>query len=558
MGTIAWTRWMIGALALVLAMAIARPAAATTLSLSTCVLPAKTGMTPRALFANPARFDCVTPQTAFGRGDFWVLSQPLRPAALHGATVRFASSWMNRVTLFVLHADGSVRRTGVTRKTAGRFLRLGAVIGLPLPRADAPPIRLLWHVEGAGNLRGILLGPKLVDHGASADTEIISAALYGAFAGMAIALVVYNLALWAALRQTFQPVYCVLVLCLLAYAATSSGAVGQVFPGLDNNDRQRMNIVFLAFSGAAALLFARSFFERRVFAGWLGPLSTAVTAALIGSSLLWATFAPWHIHLLDTILSSAYAALIALVPLVLWRAWAVRSNFLWLFAVAWGAPIVMGVLRLANAFDLIGWSVALDNSTILSMAMEALLSSVAIAYRIRLLSRERDQAREQEIAARLLADTDPLTGLLNRRAFLAGAIGRAGDQMLLVVDIDHFKHVNETIGHDGGDEVLRVIARALRDDVPADALVARIGGEEFAIVADAATAPCPSAILARLRAERMPYDIAVTASIGSCAGVLLRETDWKTLYRRADQALFAAKAAGRDRARSADTLAVAA
>ena len=59
----------------------------------------------------------------------------------------------------------------------------------------------------------------------------------------------------------------------------------------------------------------------------------------------------------------------------------------------------------------------------MAMAVEALLSSLAIAYRIRLLSRERDEAREQEIAARLLADTDPLTGLLNRRAFL-----RAGDR----------------------------------------------------------------------------------------------------------------------------------
>ena len=64
-------------------------------------------------------------------------------------------------------------------------------------------------------------------------------------------------------------------------------------------------------------------------------------------------------------------------------------------------------------------SLLVDNSTVIAMAIEALLSSTAIAYRILLLSRERDAAREQEIAARLLADTDPLTGLLNRRAFLA-------------------------------------------------------------------------------------------------------------------------------------------
>jgi len=182
--------------------------------------------------------------------------------------------------------------------------------------------------------------------------------------------------------------------------------------------------------------------------------------------------------------------------------------------------------------------------------VEALLSSLAIAYRMRLLGTERDAAREGEIAALLLADTDPLTGLLNRRAFLNQAIGRAGEQILMIADLDHFKEVNETIGHDGGDEVLRVFARTLRQSVPPEALVARIGGEEFAILTPIACAIEPREILARLRAGRMPYDVSVTASIGTCSGPLLRETDWKALYACADRALFEAKNDGRDRVRA--------
>jgi diguanylate cyclase (GGDEF)-like protein len=220
-----------------------------------------------------------------------------------------------------------------------------------------------------------------------------------------------------------------------------------------------------------------------------------------------------------------------------------------MFAIAWAAPIVLACLRVASALNAIGWSFWLDNSTILTMTVEALFSSLAIAYRIRLLSLDRDEAREQEIAARLLADTDPLTGLFNRRAFLRHAIGREGDQTLLLADIDHFKRVNETIGHDGGDEVLRVFARTLRQSVPPEALVARIGGEEFAIITPVGLAVEAEDILARLRASRMPYDLAVTASIGTCSGPLMRETDWKALYRCADRALFEAKAAGRDRVR---------
>jgi diguanylate cyclase (GGDEF)-like protein len=206
---------------------------------------------------------------------------------------------------------------------------------------------------------------------------------------------------------------------------------------------------------------------------------------------------------------------------------------------------------------IVPWNFWLDNSTILSMAAEALLSSIAIAYRIKLLSRERDEAILGEEFARRLAETDPLTGLLNRRAFLEQAVGRHGDQVLQIADLDHFKRVNDTLGHDGGDEVLRVFARMLRSAVPGTALVSRIGGEEFAILSSVNEAIEPEILLARLRATRMPFDLTVTASIGACAGALLTERDWKALYRGADAALFEAKSAGRDRARHAPTRAAA-
>ena len=280
-----------------------------------------------------------------------------------------------------------------------------------------------------------------------------------------------------------------------------------------------------------------------------------VCGLVLGCAVLYVVAAPWRAKLLDQIYASSFVLLLGITVPVLYRAWALRSNYLWLFAIAWAGPIALATVRILNNFGMIAYSFLVDNSTLIAMAIEALTSSLAIAYRIRLLSVERDEAREQEIAARLLADTDPLTGLLNRRAFLARAIGRAGEQTLLVIDIDHFKRVNETIGHDGGDEVLRVVARALRAAVPPEALVARIGGEEFAIVNTINTGPPPARVLDALRAERMPYDVAVTASIGVCTGSLARETDWKLLYRRADQALFAAKAAGRDRARNASAIA---
>ena len=515
-------------------------------------------MTAAALFARPRQFDCRRSQAGAGTGDYWVLSAPLPPPSPapppapqeRAASVRTASVWQDRVTLYVRYADGAIRRTGFTSATTAPHLVLGAIIDLPLPAHAAAPVRLLWHVEGAAGLRGIVVGPRLISHGEQDRDDLTISVLYAAFGGMVVALFAYNLALWGALRQAFQPAYCLMLLWLLAYAGSSSGWLEQL-TGIDSNVRLHVNAMTLAMAAGSAMLFARSFFGPSVFAGWLRRASSAVMAALFLTTGAFVLFAPWRIHLLDHAVVAAYAALLALIPAVLVRAWRTHSRHVGLFILAWGLPIILAGVRVLASAGLIEWRFWIDNSTVPSMALEACLSALAIAGRIRQLASERDEAREQEVAARLLADTDPLTGLLNRRAFLHRAIGREDDQALILVDVDHFKLVNDTIGHDGGDEVLRIVARTLRQDLPVDSLVVRWGGEEFAILTHAAAPASASRILDRLRGAAMPFDLTVTASMGACIGPLRREADWKDLYRRADRALFDAKASGRDRIRNA-------
>lgn len=523
--------------------------------IAVCVKPAAPGTTPLALLDHPAGFDCTTSQRRFGPGDYWVMSKPLHVGRNSPARIRIASLWQQSATLYARYADGATFRLAGDGAALSLRLQLGAIVEYELPVRGVAATRLLWRVDGAANMRGVLVGARLATPTQSARSNMTLAALYAGFGGLCASLLLYNLALYAALRHRFQLAYCVMVAALMVYALSSSGALAWAWPGIVNNDRLRVNYLALAVSGTSALIFARFFFEPRVFAGWVGRAVWAACAAVLGAAVLFALRAPWQVKLLDEINAFSFILLLLTVLPILWRGWRRRSNYLWLFAFAWAGPISLAAVRIVNNFGLIGYSFLVDNSTLLAMAIEALACSLAIAYRIRLLSVERDEAREQEIAARLLADTDPLTGLLNRRAFLSQAIGRGGDQTLVILDIDHFKGVNETIGHDGGDEVLRVVARALRQAMPPGALVARMGGEEFACLCDASSAVSPESLLDRLRAERMPFDVTVTSSIGVCSGPLEREPDWKALYRRADQALFAAKAAGRDRVRDAAQLA---
>jgi diguanylate cyclase (GGDEF)-like protein len=521
--------------------------------LGVCVLRDTGGLDAAALIREPGRFDCNTPQHKLGPGNYWAISENIdqRSRSRAPLNVRVASLWQQGLTLHVLYADGSIQSQTTDARGVTPLIQLGAIVEQPLPRNRSNIVRLLWHVEGASNLRGILLGARLSTGKESEHANLAMAALYAGFAGLSIALIIYNLALWGALRHRFQLYYCMMVALLLAYTFSSSGALAWAWPDIANNTRLRINFLLLGSTGTAALIFARSFFEERVFAGWLGRYATWVAMAMSGIGLFYFLTAPFAIRVVDLAFTCSFVALSAAVFPMLWRAWRLRSNYLWLFAIAWGAPILTAALRALSNLHVFPWSFWIDNSTILAMMIEAIVSSLAVAYRIKLLRDERDDAIEREVMTRRLADTDPLTGLLNRRAFLHQAIGRAGEQLLLIIDLDHFKRVNETLGHDGGDEVLRVFARMLRTSVPPGTLVARIGGEEFAILTPVAAPIEPEALLVRLRQMRMPFDVQVTASIGTCRGTLTSEVDWKALYRVADAALFDAKSAGRDRVRHA-------
>lgn len=519
--------------------------------LPVCVAKARPGQTATTVLAARTGFDCTTPQTRFGSGDFWVVSGKV-PAAVEGGIplgVRTSSLWQRQITLYALYPNGEVVRRFADDVETARNMQLGAVVMQRLPYRDAAPVRLAWHVEGSANMRGILIGAHIATPGEAASANLGMAALYAAFAGLAVALAVHNFMMWRVLRQPFQLWYVAMLASILVYALSSSGALAWAWPGLPNTFRIRINYLMLAIAAVTALGFARSFFEPRVFAGWLSKATLLIASALIGSALLFVTAISWWVELADTVYRISFAATIAVVAPMLWRAWRLHSDHFWVYTLAWAAPVLLAAVRVAQNFGAVSWSFWLDNSTLLAMAAEALGSSLAIAHRMRQLTRERDAARAKELAARLLADTDPLTGLLNRRAFLAEAIGREGLQALLILDLDRFKTVNETIGHDGGDEVLRRVSQVLRDLCPEGGLVTRFGGEEFALLHSVDRPVSPDLLLERLRETPMPFDLRITASIGTCTGPLRDERDWKALYRGADHALFAAKDAGRDRTR---------
>jgi diguanylate cyclase (GGDEF)-like protein/PAS domain S-box-containing protein len=157
--------------------------------------------------------------------------------------------------------------------------------------------------------------------------------------------------------------------------------------------------------------------------------------------------------------------------------------------------------------------------------------------------------------------SDHLTGVANRRAFFEAAeleVARSSRMprttALVLIDADHFKRINDRYGHPGGDSVLRQLGALLSNTFRQVDVVARIGGEEFAVLLPSSTLAGAAAVAERLRQlvaeQRVDFDgatITYTISAGVAAADADGQLDLDTLMKRADAALYAAKAGGRNR-----------
>ncbi|WP_156840514.1 putative bifunctional diguanylate cyclase/phosphodiesterase [Novosphingobium aquimarinum] len=203
--------------------------------------------------------------------------------------------------------------------------------------------------------------------------------------------------------------------------------------------------------------------------------------------------------------------------------------------------------------------------------VDAFLLNIALIIfgwsRYRELSEEVSRRRQAEQQARLLAETDPMTGFLNRRS-LDGSVERAIERArednqcvaMLMLDLDNFKQVNDTNGHQTGDELLRESARRIAEVAPPGAILARIGGDEFALAFPFSSdrldlvERIASRLVDRIAQTTQcgPTLIDVTASVGIARSDLAKmggklKNDTQGLLEMADIAMYHAKRAGRNR-----------
>jgi diguanylate cyclase (GGDEF)-like protein len=303
----------------------------------------------------------------------------------------------------------------------------------------------------------------------------------------------------------------------------------------------------------------------RRFVGW-PRLSRPVLGAVAMGVLV--PIAISHVEGSPVVQQAAFALLVFLISALIARALlrATASSLVTMRATGW-IYVVNALFFVVRAVAVVQDALAIGPSRMEETFALALLwwlgMTIGVTLGMVLMTSERLQKDLDR-----QANHDPLTGALNRRAFtfmaernVAQARRHAQPVSVLMMDLDHFKQINDTLGHAGGDAMLRLFVVVAAKVLRIEDLFCRFGGEEFVALLSGTSAVRASIVAERLRvafaAEAMTslgstrsLPLAVTVSVGIAE--LQRDEDLEAVLRRADTALYRAKTAGRNRSELAD------
>lgn len=502
-------------------------------------------------------FACAGRPAGYQGASLWVRADPHAITRQgDGLAVLVHQSRFDRLAVFFLYADGHVVRQSVHRGNYGDRWRVGAQITFVAPAGQASPSGLVLrfdHFPSVSLMRARMMPVSL----AGRDMALASALIGGAMT-LLLACAAYNVSLAFAVKRQY-----------LAWHGAWAGSVflwGMLWsqfallfaPGLAGTSAAEISTFLACTAVMVATISAVTALDPKV----LPPVLRTFTLSLgLANFLLGIPGALVTSGLLDlignTLSFTLIADLLAVAACIViaWRAGNAEARDL---GLAWAVPML--TLGVTEFVDLGEWLFGGGSqiAVLFACAFQTVWLSIAATVRMARLRIERDAARAAETEMGELANRDPLTGLLNRRGFTDRTrhmFGDPGQQnaefALLLIDIDHFKAINDNFGHEVGDAVLCRIAARLKLWERELCLAGRLGGEEFLLAVSGLNAFALGQFADQIRIDlgscdhgEVSHHRRVTVSIGVARSHVA--TTFQRLYGMADRALYDAKRNGRD------------
>lgn len=502
-----------------------------------------------AIVRSPERWVCEN-ETYSLEGERVLLRFDLVPADVLPQYFFSRRSALEAVHLLAIDRDGAIRQSSLTASDLKSSLRGGYF------KADLPNVtRETRQVVVAFDLpshRMTLERAYLAPSDLTLDYKLLgSFVVLAMLAGMLMMPLLFNAAFYRVLHEPFVLWHATLTISLLLTIVVSSGLAVVLFdpPAMTLS---WMTTIIFGITVASGAMFTYSFIEP-------GRLHPILRRALLYSAA-WAMFLSiFHAAfpfvarpVQSTVYTAAFAPVLAIFILSVADALRRGSRAAKFQAIGYVPVIVVGAVRLVTG--VLPWLESTDAMLLfyVGCVCEVLFTTLGVADRFMTLKRQRDSARFEADVFERLSEHDALTGLLNRRAIEQNFEKYRADgyRAFAVLDLDHFKSINDIYGHETGDEVLKAVAEALRADPHVHAF--RLGGEEFVLLVRGEDA--------QLRAERRRQAITVavanalpnlertvTASMGMTNSAPDIDAEFAELYRQADRLLYDAKLAGRNR-----------
>ena len=455
--------------------------------------------------------------------------------------------WIERLDVFVLQ-DGQLR--AVQRAGDGEAGLRGPMgsLGFAFDLAFAPGHSdVLIRAQSADPL---VMPLRLLPPDEAVELQRRHDYGFGLLYGFLLALIAYNAMIFIGLRHRSHLDYVLYVSTFLLLSLAYSGhGVARLWPG-QAGFQQYVILVLMVLLAAMGLRFASGFLHlekiaprahRGVRGFYLAALLAIGACTLFGlqSAAVFTAF----------VVLQVFSVLMCLLGVVGLRARQDGAPYFLAGAVSGmlGASVTAMAVWRGMPFTEFTFHAAE-----LGFAVDGTILALALADRMR-------RIRELQLRAEHLAAFDPLTGLRNRRAFAEHAAPvwstarRHGRPLsVIVLDLDHFKRINDSHGHAIGDTVLVAAARAIERDCRAGDIAARWGGEEFIVLMPETTGQQAWAMAERLLASVRSIDIPLGGErLGVSASVGVAEwhghDDLEALIREADAWMYASKRAGRDR-----------
>lgn len=381
--------------------------------------------------------------------------------------------------------------------------------------------------------------------------------LHGIFYGIMLAMIIYNSFLFLSLREKSYLYY---ILYIIGFTLMQSIWDGFAFQWLWGDYpwwALRSNSFIIVWTSLFSLQFAKHFLQLKTNAPFLNKIVTNFNIICTLAIIL-----PFVLNIRTATMMSTIIATIA-VSLILSIILKVRftSRESKYFVTAWALLLVGVLLNICSAYQLLPLNGVTLYAPKIGVLVEVMVLSLGLADKIKRITLEKEQETRNVQTLKQSAMYDHLTKLLNRRYFLESSqetlsFANVSNQpvSLMLIDIDHFKNINDTYGHTIGDQAIEFVANQIQKVCQNYGIVGRYGGEEFIVFLNQLDHHSASQVAQELIElhRTVPFmlengqSIYLTISIGLCSNDFQEYKTVNEMILHADHSLYYAKNNGRD------------